>query len=158
MFKKIHNYFNTESGRREVQIQSVTGNLQIITADFDESAEDWDSLTEKQLIDKAIDWQYRTFMQGKFLNEAVDLAEKKAREAEQLAKQIKESADLIDSLNNAKVELEAKVSEINKAIEESKASTEKNNELIKTVSLTMNELISMLAGDEDEPTEEDAAV
>lgn len=90
MFKVTNNYYDTRTGRRIVQIQSVSGNLQIITADFDDSLEHWDSLLEDDLVQKVHEWHYRTFLQGRFINEAVDLTQQRAREVEELSVKIKQ--------------------------------------------------------------------
>lgn len=89
MFKVFNNYFNGRTNRREVHIQSETGPLQVISADFDDSAEDWDNLTDLELISKAQEWFYRKFLQGKFVNEAVELTEAKAKEITEIAEKMK---------------------------------------------------------------------
>lgn len=90
MFKMTNNYYDTRTGKRIVQIQSVSGHLQILTADFDDNLERWDSLLEDDLIQKVHEWHYRTFLQGRFINEAVDLTQQRAKEVEELSAKIKQ--------------------------------------------------------------------
>ncbi|HFI0682425.1 TPA: hypothetical protein ACGO1T_000853 [Streptococcus suis] len=85
-----NNYYDTRTGKRIVQIQSVSGHLQILTADFDDNLERWDSLLEDDLIQKVHEWHYRTFLQGRFINEAVDLTQQRAKEVEELSAKIKQ--------------------------------------------------------------------
>lgn len=155
-FKLIDQY-KTQQGKRIIQIQTVEGLPHLITSEVDEQLHEWDTMTSEDFIGVALEAFYRKFMVGKFLNDAVELAEKKVKEAELLADQIKESTELIASLNVAKQELEAKVKALDVAIEKSEQATEKNNELIKMVSLTINELVATyMGGDEaDEDVEED---
>lgn len=97
MFKVTNNYYDTSTGRRLVQIQSVSGNLQILTADFDDTLEHWDSLLEDDLIQKVHEWHYRTFLQGRFINEAVELSEKSAKQAKNLVKQATEKVAKVET-------------------------------------------------------------
>ncbi|MBR7928285.1 hypothetical protein KBI51_08930 [Aerococcaceae bacterium zg-ZUI334] len=144
MFKKSYNYFNSEQGRRVVQIEAKSGNLQIITADFDESLCDWDSLSEKELIDKALEWQYRTYMQGKFVNEAVEITEAKAKEVTELAEKLKGTVK----------ESEAELAKIKERAEISQGSILEMTEMMYDHEARIAALES---GDEkvDEPIEED---
>ncbi|MBS4462939.1 hypothetical protein JXA27_10375 [Aerococcaceae bacterium zg-B36] len=148
MFKKSYNYFNSEQARRVVQIEAKSGNLQIITADFDESLCDWDSLSEKELIDKALEWQYRTYMQGKFVNEAVEITEAKAKEV----------AELADKLKDTVKESEAELAKIKERAEISQGSIVEMTEMLYDHEARIAALENGDEEDEekvDEPIEED---
>ncbi|HFI0463219.1 TPA: hypothetical protein ACGO1T_000563 [Streptococcus suis] len=89
MFKIVNNYRDAKSDNRIIQIQSEAGDLNIITARFNEGSEDWDNISTEQIINKVHEWYYRTFLQGRFINEAVDITQQRAREVEELSEKIK---------------------------------------------------------------------
>lgn len=89
MFQVTDNYYDSRSGRRIIKLQSIAGNLQIITADFDDKLEDFDNLSTDELVKLVHNWYYRTFLQGKFVKEAVELTEAKAKEMTELVEQTK---------------------------------------------------------------------
>ncbi|MBS4462760.1 hypothetical protein JXA27_09440, partial [Aerococcaceae bacterium zg-B36] len=104
----------------------------------------WDSLSEKELIDKALEWQYRTYMQGKFVNEAVEITEAKAKEV----------AELADKLKDTVKESEAELAKIKERAEISQGSILEMTEMMYDHEARIAALES---GDEkvDEPIEED---
>ncbi|MBS4461958.1 hypothetical protein JXA27_05225, partial [Aerococcaceae bacterium zg-B36] len=108
----------------------------------------WDSLSEKELIDKALEWQYRTYMQGKFVNEAVEITEAKAKEV----------AELADKLKDTVKESEAELAKIKERAEISQGSIVEMTEMLYDHEARIAALENGDEEDEekvDEPIEED---
>lgn len=92
---------------------------------------------------------------GKPDEELIKLARDAYFKSEYSDRAMAESVVKIDELEQATKEFKDMVAEMRTAIDESKEQTEQNRELVKIVSLTLNEVLVSLYADEEELTDEE---